>query len=289
MGGTRPPELVFADRDPDFVYSGQRAALAVGSNPYYYQRVSNIAPGTTYRAGVWVRVWSSAGEDRKVSSNPQSVSAFLCISTNGEVHIGSPEVVCSPWVTTFDTWNYIAVDAVATRDILAVILYFNRGSMRGEAYWDEAALGISPVAATPMPAPTATLAPPARPAPMAFDGAALRDAMVNAHSQLIQIGGLLDRATGGETVTCEEFERYYRSVVNSPAYESVPADWQNVYTEYTWAVDHGMNTGEPIDSLCANGGGYLTSLNYGVARMGVNESLTRLGPAIDAANALLGN
>jgi hypothetical protein len=34
--------------------------------------------------------------------------------------------------------------------------------------------------------------------------------------------------------------------------------------------------------------GMLTGLDYGVARMGINEAINRLSPAIDAAQAALG-
>mgnify|MGYP005619179289 FL=1 len=112
--------------------------------------------------------------------------------------------------------------------------------------------------------------------------------MLNAHTQLTQIGGLLDRLTSGQPGSCEEFEGYYRVLASSPTYQSVPADWQNIYNEYIWAVEHGSHTSEPIYALCVDGGGELTPLNYGVARMSVNECLARLGPAIDTANALLG-
>ena len=285
--GTVPAEVITADQMPAFVHSGQKAALTAGAKSYFYQKV-NVVTGETYRLGAWVRLWSSTGEDRSVSQNPYPVSAYLCINTIGGPQTGTPEAFCSSRVTIFDTWQYIAVDATATRDILAVVLVLDQRDGRGEAAWDEVALGLSPVAATPVPAATATPAPPARPAPAAFDGAALRDGMLNAHSQLTQIGGMLDHLTSGESGSCEEFERYYRALVGSPLYQAIPADWQNVYNEYLWAVEHGISTSEPIYSLCADGGGNLTSLNYGVARMGINECLERLGPAINAANALLG-
>lgn len=285
-----PAAVITAQQLPMSVYSGQRSALTSGGGNFAYQKV-NVTPGVTYRAGAWVRLWSSITEDRNVSTEPQPVWAHICINTIGGYQQFIPETFCSAPVKRFDTWQYIAVDAIATRDILAVVIAVNPNKwppMRGEAAWDDVSLGISPKAATPVPAATATPAPPSRPAPVAFDGVALRDSMLNAHTQLTQIGGLLDRATSGQTVTCEEFNGYYRALVGSPTYHSIPADWQNAYNEYNWAVEHGKQTSESIYALCTGGGGKLTGLNYGVARMGINESLERLGPAINMANGLLG-
>jgi len=290
--GTQPAEVITNDQVAAFVHSGQRAALTSLTKPYFYQKINNVTPGVTYRFGAWVRLWSSVNEDRNVSTEPQPVSAYICINTIGGYQQDPSVATCSSRVTVFDTWQYIAVDAVATNDFLAVIVALNvwngPNRMRGEAAWDDAYLGISPKAATPVPAATATPMPPSRPAPVAFDGVALRDSMLNAHSQLTQIGGLLDRLTSGQTASCEEFNGYYRALVSSPTYHSIPTDWQNAYNEYIWAVEHGIQVSEPIYALCDRGGGKLTPLNYGVARMGINESLERLGPAINTANSLLG-
>ncbi len=285
-----PAKIITAQQLPMSVYSGQSSGLTAGGGSFAYQKV-NVTPGVTYRVGAWVRLWSSITEDRNVSTEPQPVWAHICINTIGGYQQFIPETFCSAPVKVFDTWQYIAVDAIATRDILAVVIAINPGGwpiLRGEATWDDVYLGISPKAATPVPAATATPAPPSRPAPVAFNGVALRDGMLNAHTQLTQIGGLLDRLTGGQSASCEEFNGYYRALVGSPTYHSIPADWQNVYNEYIWAVEHGIQANEPLYALCDRGGGKLTPLNYGVARMSINESLERLGPAINAANGLLG-
>lgn len=283
-------KVITAQQLPISVYSGQHSALTAGGGSFAYQKV-NVTPGMTYRAAAWVRLWSSITEDRNVSTEPQPVWAHICINTIGGYQQFIPETFCSAPVKVFDTWQYIAVDAIATRDILAVVIATNPNTwpvLRGEATWDDVYLGISPKAATPVPAATATPAPPSRPAPVAFNGVALRDGMLNAHTQLTQIGGLLDRLTGGQSASCEEFNGYYRALVGSPTYHSIPADWQNAYDEYIWAVEHGIQANEPLYALCDHGGGELTPLNYGVARMSINESLERLGPAINMANGLLG-
>jgi len=53
-------------------------------------------------------------------------------------------------------------------------------------------------------------------------------------------------------------------------------------------VENFLATNESIDSLCDGGGGALSALNYGAARQGINNSLDRLIPAVEAANAKLG-
>ncbi len=91
----------------------------------------------------------------------------------------------------------------------------------------------------------------------------------------------------GQGGTCAEFQGYYVDLITTTTYNDIPAEWQAVYNDYLYAADHGQATNEAINTLCETGG-TLTTLNYGVARMGVNESLDRLNPAINVANGLLG-
>jgi hypothetical protein len=276
-------ELHKASDIPIFVHTGQYAV-----KDRAYQDVYNVVAGTTYRLGAWVRVWSSTGSDKNVSTDPYPFQARICINPDGHYGLQEESTICSTSIQTLDTWQYITLDAIANSERVVVILYYLRDvGHKGEATWDDVSFGLAPVAATPMPAATATPAPPSRPAPIAFDGVSLRDNMLEAHAQLTQIGGLLDRVTSGQSGSCEELDSYYRALVSTHAYHTVPADWQNVYNEYIWAVEHGTQANEAIFYLCYDGGGRLTPLNYGVARMSVNECLARLGPAIDTANALL--
>ena len=86
-----------------------------------------------------------------------------------------------------------------------------------EYYWDDIALGLSPVNA----AATPTSPPPSRPvppAPVAFDAQALRSNMNNSRSMIEQMGGLLDRLVRGSGETCDEYTGYYRGLVASPRY-----------------------------------------------------------------------
>ena len=77
-------------------------------------------------------------------------------------------------------------------------------------------------------------------------------------------------------------------MIRSATYTGVPEDWAGIYNDYIFAVENFLATNESIDALCDDGGGVITSLNYGVARTGINDSLNRLIPAIEAANAKLG-
>ena len=284
VDGWQDATIISASVYPNFVRSG------VNSASYARQRVQNVVPGETYRAGVWLKVWSSKGEDRTISENPGDYMGRICININGDDDIRLPTTICSGGFRPLDTWQYITVDAVPSVDRVFVIVHgFYTGPNKpyhNEVIWDDVELGLSPVAATPTPIP---LGRPAPPAPVAFGAQAMRDSMNNTRSMLEQMGGLLDRLVRGSTESCEEYTNYYRGLVGSPRYDGVPGEWQGVYNEYIFAVDHGSLKNQPIFDLCfVDQGGGVTELNYGVARASVNDSLNRLIPAIETTNAMLG-
>jgi hypothetical protein len=109
--------------------------------------------------------------------------------------------------------------------------------------------------------------------------------MNSVRSAIEQAGGLLDRLFNGESQTCQEYQGYYDDVIRSATYSGVPEDWAGIYNDYIFAVENFLATNESIDALCDDGGGAIGELNYGVARSGINDSLNRLIPAIEAANA----
>ena len=277
---------------PQFVHSGTQSVVQVsgGSNsPYYFQHVQNITPGQTYRAGVWVKVWSSSGEDRTLSENPGDYAARLCINPLNESDPNKGTNVCTGYVRPLDAWQYISVEAVAETETIAVILQSApigpNLPLHNEAIFDDASLTTSTIAATPTPAPAG---PPVRPAPGPFSGSALRDNMTNVEWVLNQMGGLLDRLIRGSWETCDEYQGYYRQVVESATYHSVPDEWNGVYNEYIFAVETTASRNEGVYSLCEGGGGSLNQHMYGDARSSIADSLNRLIPAIHSANALLG-
>ncbi len=257
----------------------------MAGNGVYFQRVTGVISGQTYRAGGWVKVWSSTGEDRTLSENPGDYVTQICINTFGDDDPALPTTVCSGFARPLDAWQYVSVDAVATNDRITVIVraFFTGGNrpQHNETLWDDLALGLAPAAATPTPGPVTT---PIRPGPVAFNAVGLRDNMLNLRTSLEQLGGMLDRGGG----TCTEFWDYYFDFITITTYDGIPPEWQGIYNEYLYAADHGVATSASINSVCLDGGGMVIPLNYGVARTGINESLNRLIPAIDAANTLLG-
>lgn len=294
-GGTLPYEAyrvnhLFLLNDPNkaqFIHSGNYSAFNMGG--IFYQRVAdNVSPGTTYRAGAWLKIWSSSGEDRTISENPGDFIGRLCLNTNGDGDPNLPTSVCTGWVRPLDVWQYISVDAVATNSRVAIIFQTGYSSSNrpkhNEAYWDDAALGTAPAAATATPLPQTAV----RPAPVPFQAAALRDNMQYVRSQIEQMGGVLDRLYNGEPGKCTEYQGYYNNLIRSTTYDGVPAEWQGIYNDYIFAVENTIATNEGLNSLCSSGGGGVTQQNYGAGRQGINASLERLVPAIEAANALLG-
>ena len=236
-----------------------------------------------------MKLWSSTGEDRNVSVNPADMVGRICINTAGDDEMTLPTTICSAWASPYDVWQFISVDAVATNNRITVILQIvvnnNNNTVHLTGIWDDITLGTAPSAATATPAPAAG---PVRPNPIAFSSTALRDSMTSVRWTIEQAGGLLDRLYNGESGSCEEYQGYYDDGIRSAIYSGVPDDWAGIYNDYIFAVENFLATNESINALCDGGGGVLSALNYGAARQGINDSLNRLIPAIEAANAKLG-
>lgn len=275
-----------SDSQPQFIHSGQQAYHGLGRA---WQKVSGVNPGTTYRAGGWLKIWSSTQDDRNVSVNPADILGRVCLNTNGDDEMSLPTTICSSWAGPYDVWQFISVDGVATNDrvtvILQVVLNNRNDAVHIDAIWDDITLGTAPSDATATPPPPAA---PVRPNPIAFNATALRDSMNSARSIIEQAGGLLDRLYNGEPGRCAEYQGYYDDAIRSATYSGVPDDWAGIYNDYIFAVENFISTNISIDLLCDDGGGVVSQLNYGASRMGINDSLDRLIPAIEAANAKLG-
>lgn len=286
---------VVNDPHPSWVRSGERNLAMYPTSCSLIgveQTVNNVTPGRTYRFGAWAKVWSTAvGDDHSVSTDPYPVDAWVCIVTAASrAGESSPDVnVCSAPRRPYDEWEYVAVDAVAQEEQIVVRVYVGHEPQdQGAAIWDDASLTSAPAAATPTPAPAPTSLP-SRPAPVPFNADALYEAMLQARSDIEQMGGLLDRIYRGGREPCEDYLRWHDSLLASPVYDGVPPDWGGVYGEYVWAVEHVIDKTNTATYICSDvGGGVLTEHDWGVARMGVNEALDRLGPAIDNAAAMLG-
>ena len=225
-----------------------------------------------------------------MSVNPADIFGRICLDTNGDIQTNLPTTICSDWVRPLDVWQFISVDGVAVNDRVTVILQVTLNSRNEaihiESLWDDITLGLAPTAATATPNPASSQ--PVRPQPVAFNATALRDSMNAVRSSVEQAGGLLDRLFNGEPGRCEEYQGYYDDAIRSATYSGVPDDWAGIYNDYIFAVENFLATNESINFVCDEGGGVVTSLNYGVARTGINDSLNRLILAIEAANAKLG-
>jgi hypothetical protein len=281
---------------PFWVRSGE-ASLALyfdGNYPWgaelhkIQQPIHGAVPGTTYRFSVWGKMWSSTGDDHAVSIDPAPMNMWICISTYGSRDDpGDTEsAVCTNQVRPYDTWHYFSVDAVAKEEYIVVwLLALHPGGTKGIAIWDDASLTVAPAAATTTPMPTSQ---PSRPAPVPFDANAFYDAMLKAQSDMQQMGGLLDRVALDGPQSCGDFRSWYEGLVLAPPYDGVPAEWSSIYGDYVWAVEHALATNDHLYGICGEGGGMITKLEYGEARIGIHESLERIGPAIETAAGKLG-
>ncbi len=280
---------------PAWVHSGVNSLVLAPSNRTLVaqQHVYGVVSGVTYRFGVWARLWSSSGENRDLSENPAPIDVWVCVNTRGSLDDpwDTESAVCSAPGRPYDTWQYFLVDAVAQEEhiVVSLIVLEHAKNTHNITLWDDASLTAATASATVTPVPSATPARPARPGPVPFEANALYDAMIQARSDLEQMGGLLDLAAHGDaSQTCESYLGWYDSLVTSPVYDGVPPEWGGIYAEYLWAVEHIVEKASPITAICVTGGGGMSRLEFGVGRTGVNESLERLYPAIETAAAMLG-
>jgi uncharacterized protein YgiM (DUF1202 family) len=288
-----PLRLYSSPDNSQFVHSGTQAAVKILTDrgDALYQQVHGVIPGQTYRAGAWVKVWSSDGNNHTLSENPGAYAARLCIGTQNETKFITGSTVCTGFVQPYDTWQYLTIDAVAGGESITILLYSAAiGAnlpLHNEAIWDDVSLTASSIAATPIPT-SAPDTPPVRPGPIPFNGVSMRDSMNGARVALEQIGGLLDRIYNGSVESCADYRTHYDQLVGSATYHSIPDDWHGIYNEYVFAIDNAVDGNGGVYSLCEHGGGGLNAQAYGNARQSINVSLDRIIPAIDIANALLG-
>lgn len=106
---------------------------------------------------MWVKIWSSRGEDRTHSENAGDYSARLCLNPLNETDPSRDTNVCTGFVRPIDTWQYLSLDAMAVQDKMAVILHSTpidpNLPTHNEAIWDDVSLTISSAAATVTPPP----------------------------------------------------------------------------------------------------------------------------------------
>ncbi len=174
-------------------------------------------------------------------------------------------------------------------EIAAVIGAFNNSERDGEITLveDFTVWLVGEMPPTPTPAPVTTAAPRATAPPPGFDATALMNSLNTMRLTIEHMGGLLDRLYHGEAQSCGEFLGYYQALQQRTTHSNLPTAWQGIYSEYNFAAENILNTNTSIKTLCEGGGGYISDLDYGVARQGIGLSLDRINQAIQAANNLL--
>lgn len=176
-------------------------------------------------------------------------------------------------------------DGPETGDVAVGIGFYQGTEARGEVtrfenftIWPVGEIAAAP---TPPPAPVVTAPPPG------FDPTALMASLNDMRLTIEQIGGLLDRLYHGESQGCGEYMGYYLALQQRATFSGLPPAWQGIYGEYNFAADNIISTNYSIKTLCETGGGYLTDLDYGVARQGIGLSLDRINQALRAAEGLI--
>lgn len=142
---------------------------------------------------------------------------------------------------------------------------------------------------TPTPSPTATRRPTTTPAITAESPEPLLDSLFtesvkSVHAAISQAGGLLDQLGPNQNdFQCELFKNYYAEVENNHlATFDVPGEWVESYND---ALESFLQSNKDLFEMCeANEIVTSESLNYRLARTGINESLNKLNLIIDALN-----
>ena len=99
------------------------------------------------------------------------------------------------------------------------------------------------------------------------------------------LGGALDRYNGGSELNCGEFMMYADILANVKVPE-VSGIWVDLHAIYVKAANHATTAIEGVVSTCSNNGmgmlkpGSINQLTFGVARMGINEAIEMLNPAL---------
>lgn len=92
-----------------------------------------------------------------------------------------------------------------------------------------------------------------------------------------QMGGLLDRIVRGRPASCDEVYDWIAWEALTPEFNAVPASDLGLVRHYYATIDNYFDAVKDVFYLCSDaGGGSLSDLNYGVARMGVNRAIDRL-------------
>jgi hypothetical protein len=110
-----------------------------------YQSVP-VTPGRSVTFSIWAYVWSSAGDDPDVSTDPGDYRVSVGIDPTGGTDGDANSVVWSEPCHAYDEWVALTVTAVAQAPTITV---FTRGepvwrTKHNDVYWDDAALVVAP-------------------------------------------------------------------------------------------------------------------------------------------------
>ena len=265
--------------EPGLVRSGN-----FSGRKQFRQQIEGLTPGQTYRFGIWAKIWFP-----DEGSFEAPVRVRLCVNGYGEDDLRLNTTKCGGWVTPMGDWQYLIIDVNAVNDRVFVITNYQKLSPNNpppsyEVVWDDASFGISPNIVTQVPLTTPTPSPPQRGAAQPFNVDTFRGNINSLQSNIQQLGGLLDRLYRGSRETCEEFNRYYKGIASVSFFTDVPEDWAALHSDYQFAAEHVTDTNRDIYLICSGGGGGLTELVYGTSRIGINDALDRLNPAVDTVN-----
>lgn len=117
----------------------------------FMQYVKNVKPGSTVRFTSWLQLWTS-NEPNLVpakSVNPGNLKGRLCIDPDGGPRdLTDPNLKCSEWSKTYDTWHQLSVDAVAISTTVNAYLwtYSTEFVEHNDYYMDDSCFEVLPAA-----------------------------------------------------------------------------------------------------------------------------------------------
>lgn len=130
-----------------------------------YQQVSGVTPGTPYRFGIWVQIWSSLEDDPLNSVGPGDPRFEIGIDPTGAANAGQNHPPASVVWTgpadmwdVIDRWHFMAIDVTAESSTITVYIRSNPqyATKHNDIYLDAAQLISLGPPPTNTPAPTNT-------------------------------------------------------------------------------------------------------------------------------------
>lgn len=118
-----------------------------------------------------------------------------------------------------------------------------------------------------------------------FDGKALYENMVRMQQSIHAMLDALNGAGNGDAASCATYTQSYESILNSGVfYSDVPGDWQDIDFAYVLSFIYSLDRTRPAYLSCLNAG-MVDSFNLSLAMQAMNDTLSLLNPATEAAAA----